>query len=174
MDDPPPAAQVPDPGAQPIQPDNQQGDAQNIINLDTLLRLRNGLRKATDRAINIIRDSLHAIVISPDLLSDVQTHRDALSFKLHRLNDLDSQIFPLLGTEQADDDLQEAETNAFVARKAMNDATHFLVNNDTPIKFPINPTLPKITLPPFNGEPDNWQGFWEIYSSQIHENRGHV
>lgn len=147
-------------------------------------RIRGGHKAYITSTLEKIQGLLEEF--DPSTSNQLKTYRIALTEKLKVLGDLDDEILGLIKEEHIDDEIKE--TGIF--REAIHemvvriDETLKVENNSgsdksmqlnssiaSTVGMGVKAKLPKITLKKFQGDPVQYDPFWDAFSSAVDENQ---
>ncbi len=123
----------------------------------------------------------------PSTSNQLKTYRIALTEKLKVLSDLDDEILGLIKEEQIDEEIKETgvfresihemvvridETLSLESNEGNTDKSMQLNSSITSaIGMGVKAKLPKIALKKFQGDPIQYNPFWDAFSSAVDENQ---
>ena len=138
-----------------------------MADLATLKRVRGGHRSWLTRNLNTAERLLKSTAITPDLLIEIETIRDALRDKVKKLQIMDDKITPLVEPADLDEEINDAAENEAKGNAVVIKLCQFL---DKHRITKTKPELPKITLKPFSGKQEDFLPFWDLFNSTVNSN----
>jgi len=156
----------------------------SVEQLSRKKRVRAGHRASATKIIGKIEDVL---AVDPPNVERLSQLKLTLTEKLGVLKLLDAEVLDMMEEEllveeiEQSDEFREGIHTAMVRLEralapppltpSVDSAprTRFA---DSPPRTPSRVKLPKLMIPPFNGELTSWMPFWESYQVAIHDNDG--
>ena len=138
-------------------------------------KIRAGHRGCATRAMRRIDTLLAASGADEQQLAQLKL---SLEEKLETLKQLDGEVLDLTGEDDLETEIQQSEEFKDEIYSAIVKLNHSvtpvtrstastsgpMIHSDSKIK------LPKLTIPPFEGDITKWTPFWDSYDSAIHRN----
>ena len=138
-------------------------------------RIRAGHRASATRTMKQI-DALLAVPGAEE--PKLAQLKLSLEEKLETLKQLDTEMLELTGEEELENEIQQADEfkdeiySALVKLRPASVSAPVLVTTTSRVLPPSDDRikLPKLTIPPFEGDITQWMPFWDSYDSAIHKN----
>ena len=155
------------------------GDVDSTDTLQKLTTTRGSHRAWCTRKCREADTLLQSTVIADDVCDKLQVIKMSLISKLDVLASLNDKIIEQSPEESIEKDITEASDRESEIRSTIYQIEKLSSAKKAPdLSVPAVPqasvsvatNLPKLQLPKFNGDPREWQSFWDIYHDTIHTN----
>ena len=158
------------------------------MTLSKKLKARETARKTVDKNLDKADELIKNFL--PDKFAELFSLRDTLVEKFTKIKTLDEQIFSLINEKEGDEneaelEIEDENANTFTlhVKTELFKINTFIETHQKPTNIqssiPTNTAspshrnvvkLPNITLKKFDGEPENWQTFYDNFECAIHNN----
>ena len=134
-----------------------------------LVNVRRGHRSWATQCLKKTDILMRSEVVDPEVIQNLTAMRDTLELKRSTLQKYDEQIQSVTPADNLETEILESSEIEYNISCAITKIKTFLESYSYMTKK-IFPSLPKLELQPFSGDPLKFSSFWDVFKNSVHDN----
>ena len=144
-------------------------EAPDTTTVNSWKNIRRGHKGYVTRKINEVQSLMEETIVNHRDVNKIAAIKETVESKLRVIAELDEKILSTTAEEKIEDEITVSSDHCEKVNLVLREIDIFLQAKDkeTIKKYP---TLPKIVIPSFQGDPRDFTRFWQLFDSCVHSN----